>query len=57
MIKIQKKYFGLGFSQKETVNFSLTGSLILGSYTWVFTVLYFTITVISGGNYFRAMVY
>ena len=38
MIKIQKKYFGLGFSQKETVNFSLTGSLILGSYTWVFTV-------------------
>ena len=50
MIKIQKKYFGLGFSQKETVNFSLTGSLILGSYTWVFTVLYFTITVISGAN-------
>ena len=45
MIKIQKKYFGLGFSQKEKVNFSLTGS-----YTWVFTVLYFTITVISGAN-------
>ena len=26
MMKIEKKNFGLGFSQKETVNFSLTGS-------------------------------
>ena len=50
MMKIQKKNFGLGFSQKETVNFSLTGSQMFCSYTWVFTVLYFTITVISGAN-------
>ena len=49
-MKIQKKNFGLGFSHKETVNFSLKGSSMLGSYTQVFTVLYFTITVISGAN-------
>ena len=50
MMKRQKKNFGLGFSQKEKVNFSLTGSQMLGSYTPVFTVLFFTITVISGAN-------
>ena len=47
--KTEKK-FGLGFSQKEKVSFSLTGSQMLGSYMRIFTVLYCTITVISGAN-------
>ena len=51
MMKIKtEKNFGPGFSQKEKVNFSLTGSQMLGSYTRIFTVLYSAITVISGAN-------